>query len=118
MIKRNPTLDENMEQQLIQLRGDMEAAREIASLKDDPRWLRIREIVKAHLNNCESVLDGFKDLSDKGQSYYLKERADMKWFLSLVDEAEYRISELNREIQDTKTRMEDRHKSRTLTTAP
>ena len=109
-VKPNPKISDDLSQRIIQLRGDIEEAREIGSLKDDPRWDRIRTIYKANLDAVESILDRAETLDEKGVRFYLKERIDIKRILSIVEDADDTIAALTKDLHNCEHLLNERNK--------
>ncbi len=101
MVKRrlNPAITEDRESKLIQLRGDMEAMREIATGRDHAMWSRLKTILEANINTVNMRLDGFHKMNDEGVRYLLKEKQDFEFVISLVDDCDGHMQAINEDIK-------------------
>lgn len=102
MIKRrlNPAITEDREAKLIQLRGDMEAMREIATGRDHPMWARLKAILEANIGTVNMRLDTFQKVNDEALRYLLKEKQDFEFVISLVDDCDGHMHAINEDIKN------------------
>ncbi len=119
MIKRqNPEITASLEAKLIEWRGDYEAMRELSTLKDDPRWGRLRTIIEANLENVNMRLDEFVELPDKKRDFLLAQRVNLGWFKGMVDNAQDQMEELSTKIKDTEKALAERNAKRITAPPP
>ena len=110
-MKQNPKITQDKESELIQLRGDYEACREIATLKDHPGWVRIREILEANRRVLKDQREDFQKLNEHGLRFILKEEQDFEFFLALVDKVDERMQRLQEEISKAHVGINERKRT-------
>ncbi len=96
----NPKITEDRESKLIQLRGDLEACREIATGRDHAMWTRLRAVLKANITAANLRLGEFQKINDEGVRYLLKEVQDFEFVISLVDDVDGHMSAITEDIKE------------------
>ena len=111
MIRQNRDITEKKEVDIVQLRGDYEAAREMNTLKDHGGWVRIKTILEANLGTLRNQLDEFHTLNEHGIRFILKEIQDFEFFIDLVEKAEQRLGELATRISRAEAELNERKRT-------
>jgi hypothetical protein len=107
-VRPNAEVTQNREAEIGQLRGDFEACREIALLKDHNGWQRVKAIIEAQLAQLAEQRNDFQKINDEGLRFILKEEQDFKFFLDLVDGNDERMASLSGLIKQKEQELNDR----------
>jgi hypothetical protein len=107
--RRRPSpssLDER-EASLAHARARLRAAEEVASLKGHPGWQAIQAMVRGKVEAAERYLDNFEGLTPEQRLLVLKERADMRFFLNIVETFESGLPELHKSLAQAQQNIDE-----------
>jgi len=115
MIKKNPQFNENVTNQIHELRGELEKRRQIFELMDHPGWQAIKEKLALAIEESQLQRKDVLKLNETELRYQLKEEDDLQNFIDIVEKSGEFIEALEKRISELQGSINERDHSTAVT---
>lgn len=105
--KPNPKNADILKDYISKTRSEIEETLDVISIKESEKWSKLKKILERKLASIEVDLDSHERYDEVYLRRLLQQRLDQRLFISLIDDGEVALNNLNSKLEKAQRELDD-----------